>query len=525
MRVPDFQLLQKSKLRKNTTQVNNLRYFNIHREPCMHRITSILAIFLFFFLMDINAYSQEKTSITKVVIDAGHGGKDPGTIGKKSQEKNIALQIALKLSEDIRDQCKGVTVICTRTTDEFIELHERAEIANRSKADLFISIHCNANPKHIFQGAETYVMGLHRTEANLEIAKKENAAILMEPDYSTNYNGFDPNSDESYITFTLFQNAFLEQSSRFASFVQDEMKDRVGMNDRGVRQAGFLVLYKTTMPSVLIETGFLSNPEEEKFLMSEKGQQYIASAICRAFCKFKAKMEGTPIVGATLAVAHVGKTHPGDTNPVAHVGKTHPGDTTPVAHPGDTTVVTHPGDTPAVAHVTPIGSHSTKTTDIHKPKTTVAHKPKTTSNNHRDTTTIALAHKTAVAHPRPTTVAYHVKIDTTVGATLAVAHPGSTSAVPHVGSNEIVFRVQIATSPKELSNHSKKFEGLPDVWHYVHQGLFKYTAGKEPNPSALSTLMAQVKKMGFTDAFIVAFHGTERITIAEAKKLISEIEK
>jgi N-acetylmuramoyl-L-alanine amidase len=172
----------------------------------MRCITLIFLICSLSILVEKNGFSQEKTSISRVVIDAGHGGKDPGTIGKRSQEKNIALQIALKLSKEILSQCKGVTVICTRTTDEFIELHERAEIANRSKADLFISIHCNANPKHSFQGAETYVMGLHRTEANLEIAKKENAAILMEPNYSTNYNGFDPNSDESYITRMHFWN-------------------------------------------------------------------------------------------------------------------------------------------------------------------------------------------------------------------------------------------------------------------------------------------------------------------------------
>jgi len=264
--LPEVRRFYFSKLRKIIEPYIILRYFNTPTRGCMRCITLISLILFFSITMVKNGYGQEKISITKVVIDAGHGGKDPGTVGKKSQEKNIALRIALNLADNIRSQFPDVTVTCTRTTDEFIELHERAEIANRSKADLFISIHCNANPKHNFQGAETYVMGLHRTAANLEIAKLENAAILMEPDYSTNYNGFDPNSDESYITFTLFQNAYLIQSTTFASFVQDEMKDRVGMDDRGVRQAGFLVLYKTTMPSVLIETGFLSNLEEEKFL-------------------------------------------------------------------------------------------------------------------------------------------------------------------------------------------------------------------------------------------------------------------
>ena len=167
----------------------------------------------FFLILIIRApvFPQEKTSLKTVVIDAGHGGKDPGTIGKQAKEKNINLAIALKLGGLIRKDCPEVKVIFTRVKDELIELRERADIANRNNADLFISIHCNSNPSHALHGAETYVMALHRSQANLEIAKKENASILLEPNYSVNYNGFDPNSDESYITFTMYQNAFLDQ--------------------------------------------------------------------------------------------------------------------------------------------------------------------------------------------------------------------------------------------------------------------------------------------------------------------------
>jgi len=462
----------------------------------MRCITLIFLIFSLSILMEKNVFSQEKTSITKVVIDAGHGGKDPGTIGKKSQEKNVALQIALKLSEEIRSQCKGVTVICTRTTDEFIELHERAEIANRYKADLFISIHCNANPKHTFQGAETYVMGLHRTEANLEIAKKENAAILMEPDYSTNYNGFDPNSDESYITFTLFQNAYLEQSSRFASYIQDEMKDRVGMNDRGVRQAGFLVLYKTTMPSVLIETGFLSNPEEEKFLISQKGQQYISSAICRAFRKFKAKMEGN---GKELASLNEKKSSPANV------------------------IVTPPVEQKVTSSAEEKPKEELPTKDTAKPKEKLKGNP---LRKELSKPKVHAVKKDSIA-PKGNLAANTVKQKKAQGKTV-INEAGKTETVkrtPAKPADEVVFRVQIATSPKELSTHSKKFAGLPDIWKYQHQGLFKYTSGKESSPEALAGLMGKAKKMGFTDAFIVAFHGTERITVAEAKKLISDIKK
>jgi len=230
-----------------------------------------------------SVYPQRPGNIYTVVIDAGHGGHDPGALGQQSKEKNINLAIALKLGKLIQTSLKDVKVIYTRDTDYFVELYRRAGLANESKADLFISIHCNANKNHSLKGAETYVMGLHKSEANLNIAKLENASILLESDYQASYNGFDPNSDESYIIFSLNQNLNLDQSTVFAAAIQAQMEERVGMNNRGVRQAGFLVLYKTTMPSVLVETGYLSNPEEEKFLMSSKGQDFIASAIYRAF--------------------------------------------------------------------------------------------------------------------------------------------------------------------------------------------------------------------------------------------------
>ncbi|MCX6241843.1 MAG: N-acetylmuramoyl-L-alanine amidase [Bacteroidetes bacterium] len=246
---------------------------------------------LFILTSSGDGWAQKKVAIKRVVIDAGHGGQDPGTIGKRAKEKNVALAIALKLGNMIQKNCKDVKVIFTRDRDVFVELNRRAQFANDMKADLFISIHCNANNNHSLKGAETYVMGLHRTQANLEIAKTENASILMEADYANHYDGFNPNSDESYITFSMFQDAYLEQSMEFAADVQKEFEQGAGMNDRGVRQAGFLVLYKTTMPSVLVETGYLSNPSEETFMVTDKGQEYIASSVFRAFKTFKQNVE------------------------------------------------------------------------------------------------------------------------------------------------------------------------------------------------------------------------------------------
>jgi len=255
-------------------------------------------------ILILSSFNPPKTKpfgITRVVIDAGHGGHDSGCLGKKSKEKDIALDIALKLGEAISEKFPDVKVIYTRKTDVFIELNERTNIANNAKADLFICIHCNSacyyNKKkkkeecnEATSGVETWVMGLHMSEANLEVSKRENDVVLLEKDYTKKYDGFDPNSPEANIIFSLYQNTFLDQSLKLASHIQQEMKVK-GRSGRGVKQAGFLVLYKTTMPSVLIETGFLSNVDEEKYLSSEKGQDETANAIFKAFKSYKHSVE------------------------------------------------------------------------------------------------------------------------------------------------------------------------------------------------------------------------------------------
>ena len=217
-----------------------------------------------------------------IVIDAGHGGKDPGALGSFSSEKNITLAIALKTGSYIQQNLKNVTVIYTRKSDRFIELKDRPEIANKNNADLFISIHANWAKSKNIRGTETYVMGPAKDQQNLEVAMKENEVILLENDYSTTYEGFDPKSPESYIMFTLMQNIFLKQSTSLASEIQKQYKGKNNRLDRGVKQAGFWVLFMTTMPSVLTETGFITHPDEEKFLNSKEGQDIIASSIFKA---------------------------------------------------------------------------------------------------------------------------------------------------------------------------------------------------------------------------------------------------
>jgi N-acetylmuramoyl-L-alanine amidase len=226
-----------------------------------------------------------------VVIDAGHGGHDPGTRGKKALEKDVALKIALKLGNYIEKNFKDVKVIYTRKNDTYIALDERANIANKNKADLFICIHANSMPGSKAFGTETFVMGLHKDNSNFEVAKRENSVILMDENYEERYEGFDPNSPESYILFSLTQSAYQESSLLLAQKIEDQFKSRVGRTSRGVKQAGFVVLWRTTMPSVLIETGFLSHSSEEQFLAGDEGQNLIASGIFRAFKDYKSEVE------------------------------------------------------------------------------------------------------------------------------------------------------------------------------------------------------------------------------------------
>jgi N-acetylmuramoyl-L-alanine amidase len=230
--------------------------------------------------------------VKTVCIDAGHGGHDSGCLGSSSQEKHVALSIALKLGAYIEQNFPDVKVVYTRKTDIYLKLWERAAIANEVKADLFICVHANANDNKAAFGTETFVMGLHKSESNLNVAKRENSSILLEEDYKTQYSDFDPNSPESYIVLTMRQNAFLAQSLSFAAKIQTQFTERVGRKNRGVKQAGFLVLHQTNMPSVLIETGFLTNKAEEKFLVSDLGQDYLASAVFRAFKSYKNELEG-----------------------------------------------------------------------------------------------------------------------------------------------------------------------------------------------------------------------------------------
>jgi N-acetylmuramoyl-L-alanine amidase len=234
---------------------------------------------------------QETLHLKTVVIDPGHGGHDPGATVDGIQEKNIVLDVGLRLGNKIKSEYPGINVVYTRSKDIFIPLHVRAAIANRNKADLFISLHANCVSESSARGTETFTLGLYNSIENLEVAKKENAVILLEEDYTTNYEGFNPNETESYIMFENMQSEYQAQSIDLASRIQEAFTNRVRLTDRGVKQAGFLVLRQTTMPGVLVEMGFISNPAERKLLTSEAGKEKIAQSVFEAFSNYKKNID------------------------------------------------------------------------------------------------------------------------------------------------------------------------------------------------------------------------------------------
>lgn len=244
----------------------------------------------------------EKTFV--LVLDAGHGGKDPGNLGTgrhKTTEKDISLDVVLQVGKQIEENFPEVKVVYTRKTDAFPTLKDRVDVANKNMADLFISVHCNANNNKEAYGSETFVMGLHKSEESLQQAMRENASIFLEENHEANYAGFDPKNPDTYIALSLRENVFLDRSLGLAKSVQDQFRARMGRKDRGVKQAGYYVISFTNMPSILVELGFLTNATEEDFLQSEEGKTKLANGIFQAFKEFRSKNASTPAVAQTSA--------------------------------------------------------------------------------------------------------------------------------------------------------------------------------------------------------------------------------
>ena len=407
-------------------------------------------MFLLVFLLPLALWAQRGEKITTVVIDPGHGGKDTGALGAISKEKDLNLTVALLTGEYIKKNLPDVKVVYTRERDVFVTLNERAAIANRNNADVFISIHCNSTDSKGASavGAETFVLGEHKNAANLEVAKKENSSILYEEDASEQYGDFDLDSPEAYIALSLFQKEYLNQSLQLAANVQDQFSKRVGRKDRGVQQAGFLVLWKTAMPSILIELGFISNASEERFLASSDGQTYMASAIYRAFRDFKASFEGENLtVKEPPAIA---ENKPAETKPVENK----PAETKPVE------------TTPAV--------------------------------------TEPVENKPVVSEP------------------VVDADPQTATAPESVSGPAVSFKVQIATRDVKVPVTDRAFAKVKDVDVYFFNGAYRYTSGDFKTKQEATERQAEVRKLGFSDAFVVAFINGERATIKEAENALKK---
>lgn len=299
---------------------------------------SFFMLFISLIMLCLSSNLLGANPIRTIVIDAGHGGHDPGAIGASgSREKDVVLDVALRLGKMIQKNCPEVKVVYTRSTDVFVELYKRAEIANRNKADLFISIHCNSAANAAAYGTETFVMGVDKTNANMAIAQKENASILKETDHENNYEGFDPYSPESYIIFSLLQNAHLSKSTHFANNVQKSFTQDLHRSDRGVKQAPFLVLWRTTMPSVLIELGFLSNRAEESYLLSENGKNEICSSIYKAIAEMVRAQGGTAADQKSVAENKPAVSEKAKDSTQAEVRKSIPSPQTQPQHPVEKT--------------------------------------------------------------------------------------------------------------------------------------------------------------------------------------------
>ncbi len=374
-------------------------------------ITIITFLIIIFSPSKIFPQSQSKQRV--VVIDAGHGGKDPGAISNKVNEKDIVLKIALKLGSYISKNLKNVKVIYTRKTDKFIELHERSAIANRNNADLFISIHADAIANKSITGTTSFVMGLNKAEKNLEVAKRENAVILKETNYKNNYSGFDPNSPEYDIIFSLYQNVYLKQSIVLAEKVQEQFSKRAGRRSRGVKQAGLVVLWNCTMPGILVETGFITNAKERSFLNSDYGQSIIASAIFRAVRDY---FKSTP----------------------------------------------------------------------KKQSSNIVRKSKPDTNKNKN-------NKKKKSEPK---------------------NPKSKNK-----TTDIIFKVQIASSPVKKSTKASNFKGLNNISRTFMNGRYKYYAGASKSYKEIIRIQAETRKK-FPDAFVVAIKNNKQISV---KKALAEI--
>lgn len=416
------------------------------------KISLILAVLCMLALSSLAANSR-----FTLVIDAGHGGHDAGALGAISKEKNINLAVALRFGKYVEQNMPDVRVVYTRKTDVFIPLHERANIANRANADLFISVHTNALPAgKIARGFETYTLGMHRAKDNLDVAMRENSVISMEKGYQQTYQGFDPKSSESYIIFEFIQGKNMERSVELARMIQRSVCEGANRPDKGVHQAGFLVLRETLMPSCLIELGFITTPDEENLLNNDGRVDDIAKGIYEAFAKYKNKYDkrvSVPYRASEKEVTSVPKIVP---------------------------------DTYRQTERRSVSSDTTARTG--KPQV-----QKTTARNVvRNTEANKVGTNKVEAKP----------------ATKPVTKPTEVKGAP-------VFKLQIFVSSRTLRKGDAHFKGETDYDSYQEGGMVKYTMGASTNYNEIYRLRKSLLEK-FPEAFIIAFKNGRKYDVNQA---------
>lgn len=443
----------------------------------MNKYINILyiAFFFVFFTSPVQEAAGNTPDRFTVVIDPGHGGNDPGAIGRRGKEKNINLTVALKLGKLIERNCGDTRVVYTRKNDVFIPLHRRAEIANNAKADLFISIHTNslANRNSSVSGTETYTLGLHRTKENLEVAKKENAVILIEDDYQQQYAGFNPNSAESYIIFEFMQDQNLSQSVNFASAIQHEFRNN-RRTDRGVHQAGFLVLRATSMPSVLIELGYISNQREEQYLLSDAGSTTLAKSIYQAFLLYKEQNKvpgGQARRGVSLAASNED-----DSRGSASKGSASNGS---VSNDGASKGSVSKGNA-SKGNASRGGSSRSNASAKSSSRSNASAKGSSRSKSANNASRSNASKSTSKSSEKP------------------------------------IFKIQILTSSSRLPANSRRFKGLSPVEHYKENGIYKYTYGSTTDYNHIRRIKRNQIDIRFKDAFIIALKNGKKVNVHQA---------
>ncbi len=433
-----------------------------------------------------------------VVLDAGHGGHDPGNLGNGYMEKNIALNIVLEVGRRLERE-PGIKVIYTRKDDSFVDLYLRGKIANEAHADLFVSVHCDSHSSDA-HGAGTFVLGLHANEQNFEIAKKENSVIYLEDDYETRYAEYDINSPESIIGLTIMQEEYLDQSIMLAKLMQDEFSGELKRNDRKVKQAGFIVLHQTFMPSVLVETGFLTNDSEGKYLNSAKGQQEMGMAIADAILTYKQNVRSQP---GSLVAASTPSTVTGHTSTTA-VSST---------------------EKPDVGSPESIKNTEDKPIAESRPQKQPATSPELADKKSIPENEVPSPGQESSTQNKPADLAMATEIKKEPVISDPVEKKPVDQPLPAPGKSEsanIVFKVQLMASSRDLPLRPSDFKGLGKLSKEPYKNLYRYLYGNTPSYEEAKLLKSNADLKGYTTSFIVAYKDGVRIPVEEAVEYMKD---